>query len=230
MLGAVYTALLEAAGVAPAAIEDLVVGCTAPFGEQSRNVARNAWLQAGYPFEVPATVLDRRCGSSQTAVEMAAALIASGTHDLVLAGGVEHMGHVPMDAVVQIEEQYGAAWPSELRELYDLPAMGESAERIADRWGISRFEMDGFAARSHALATAAVEAGRFTAEMIPMRLDGEVRTSDQGIRPGTTAEGLAELKPVFRPGGEVTPAVPRRSPTAQPACCWPRTRRWHPTD
>jgi acetyl-CoA acyltransferase len=205
MLGAVYTALLNASGVAPADIEDLVIGCTAPFGEQSRNVGRNAWLQAGYPFEVPATVLDRRCGSAQTAVEMGAALIASGTHDLVIAGGVEHMGRIPMDAVVRIEELYGAAWPAELRELYDFPAMGESAERIADKWGISRGEMDEFAARSHALASAAVEAGRFDAEMIPMLLDGEPRASDQSIRPGTTVGSLSGLRPVFRPdGGQVT--------------------------
>jgi acetyl-CoA acyltransferase len=205
MLGAVYTALLEAASVAPAEIEDLVIGCTAPFGEQSRNVARNAWLQAGYPFEVPATVLDRRCGSAQTAVEMAAALISSGTHNLVIAGGVEHMGRIPMDAVARIEELYGAAWPDALREAYDFPAMGEAAERIADQWGISRTEMDEFAVRSHRLAAEAAGAGRFDAEMVPMHLDGELRTSDQAIRPGTDEAGLAELKTIFRPeGGQVT--------------------------
>ena len=205
MLGSVYTALLEASGVAPAVVEDLVIGCTAPFGEQSRNVARNAWLQAGYPFEVPATVLDRRCGSAQTAVEMASALIASGVHDLVIAGGVEHMGHIPMDAVARIEELYGVAWPAELRALQDFPSMGEAAERIADHWGISRAEMDAFAARSHSLASAAVDAGRFDAEMISMELDGETRSTDQSIRPGTTVDGLAGLKPVFRPeGGQVT--------------------------
>jgi len=205
MLGAVYTALLEASGVAPAVVEDLVIGCTAPFGEQSRNVARNAWLQAGYPFEVPATVLDRRCGSAQTAVEMASALIASGVHDLVIAGGVEHMGHIPMDAVARIEEMYGVAWPAELRALQDFPSMGEAAERIADHWGISRAEMDAFAARSHSLASAAVDAGRFDAELISMELDGETRSTDQSIRPGTTVDGLAGLKPVFRPeDGQVT--------------------------
>ena len=198
MLGAVYTALLESTGLAPLDVEDLVIGCTAPFGEQSRNVGRNAWLQAGYPPEVPATVLDRRCGSAQTAVEMAAALIASGTHDVVLAGGVESMGHIPMTAVGAIEEMYGVAWPAELRALYDFPSMGESAEKIADQWGISRGEMDEFAARSHTLAAAAVEAGRFEREMIPLELDGEVRTSDQGIRAGTTVESLGTLKPIFR--------------------------------
>ena len=198
MLGAVYTALLENTGLAPLDVEDLVIGCTAPFGEQSRNVGRNAWLQAGYPPEVPATVLDRRCGSAQTAVEMAAALIASGTHDVVLAGGVESMGHIPMTAVGAIEEMYGVAWPAELRALYDFPSMGESAEKIADQWGISRGEMDEFAARSHTLAAAAVEAGRFEREMIPLELDGKVRTSDQGIRAGTTVESLGTLKPIFR--------------------------------
>ncbi|KRB76146.1 acetyl-CoA acetyltransferase [Nocardioides sp. Root190] len=199
MLGAVYTAILDSTGIAPGDVEDLLIGCTAPFGEQSRNVARNAWLQAGYPPEVPATVIDRRCGSAQTAVEMAAALIASGTHDVVLAGGVENMGHIPMDAVVKIEEMYGAAWPAELKELYDFPTMGESAERIAEQWGISREEMDEFAVRSHRLAAEAIEAGRFEREIIPMELDGEVRLSDQSVRPGTSLESLAGLKTIFRP-------------------------------
>jgi acetyl-CoA acetyltransferase family protein len=204
MLGAVYSALLASTGLAPVDVEDLVIGCTAPFGEQSRNIGRNAWLQAGYAPEVPATVLDRRCGSAQTAVEMGAALVASGTHDLVLAGGVESMGHVPMTAVTAIEELYGVAWPEELKALHDFPSMGESAEKIADHWGISRDEMDEYAARSHALATAAADAGRFERELIPLELDGEIRTSDQGIRATTTAASLAGLKPIFRPDGRVT--------------------------
>jgi acetyl-CoA acetyltransferase family protein len=204
MLGAVYTALLASTGLAPEQVEDLVIGCTAPFGEQSRNIARNAWLQAGYPAEIPATVLDRRCGSAQTAVEMAAALVASGTHDVVVAGGVEHMGHVPMNSPAAISELYGDPWPAELRALYDFVPQGESAELIADRWGISRAMMDEFAERSHRLATAAVEGGRFEREMIPLELDGELRTSDQAIRPDTTMKTLAGLKPVFRPEGRIT--------------------------
>jgi acetyl-CoA acetyltransferase family protein len=204
MLGTVYSALLERTRLAPVDVEDLVVGCSAPFGEQSRNIARNAWLQVGYPPEVPATVLDRRCGSAQTAVEMAAALVASGTHDIVLAGGVESMGRVPMTAVSGIEELYGVAWPDELRARYDFPSMGESAEKLADRWGISRHEMDEYAARSHALACAAVDAGRFEREMIPLDLDGDTRTCDQSIRAETTAASLAVLKPIFRPDGRVT--------------------------
>jgi acetyl-CoA acyltransferase len=205
MLGAVYSALLESTGLAPDTVEDLVVGCTAPFGEQSRNVARNAWLQAGYPPEVPATVLDRRCGSAQTAVEMAAALVASGTHDVVIAGGVEHMGHVPMTAVAETEKLFGTAWPAALRERYDFVPQGESAELIADRWGLTREELDAFAVRSHRLAAEAVAAGRFEREMIPLKLDGEVRTSDQTIRARTSMESLAALRTVFRPDdGRIT--------------------------
>jgi acetyl-CoA acyltransferase len=204
MLGAVYTALLAATGLAPGDVEDLVVGCTAPFGEQSRNIARNAWLQAGYPPEIPATVLDRRCGSAQTAVEMAAALVSSGTHDVVIAGGVEHMGHVPMNAPARISELYGDPWPPELRSRYGFVPQGESAELIADQWGISRQEMDAFAVRSHQRAAAAAAAGRFAREMIPLDLDGETRISDQSIRPGTSLEALAALKPVFREDGRVT--------------------------
>ncbi|HEY1920584.1 MAG TPA: thiolase family protein [Streptosporangiaceae bacterium] len=204
MLGAVYTDLLKAAGLPPATVEDLVVGCTAPFGEQSRNIARNAWLQAGYPPEVPATVLDRRCGSAQTAVEMAAALVSSGTHDLVIAGGVEHMGHVPMNSPVKISELYGDPWPPGLKARYEFVPQGESAELIADQWGISRPDMDAFAVRSHQRAAAAVDAGRFEREMIPLDLDGERRVSDQSVRPGTTTDILAGLKPVFRENGRVT--------------------------
>ncbi len=198
LLGAVYDALLASTGLSPAAIEDLVIGCTAPFGEQSRNIARNAWLQAGYPSEVPATVLDRRCGSAQTAVEMAAALVASGTHDVVIAGGVEHMGHVPMNSPAKISELYGDPWPAALRERYDFVPQGESAELIAERWDLSRTQLDEFAVRSHRLAAEAVADGRFEREMIPLELDGERRTSDQSIRPGTSLETLAGLKTVFR--------------------------------
>jgi acetyl-CoA acyltransferase len=205
MLAACYTELLSRGGLAPGAVEDLVIGCTAPFGEQSRNIGRNAWLQAGYPPEVPAVTLDRRCGSAQTAVAMAAGLIASGTHDVVIAGGVEHMGHVPMDSPAKIAELYGDPWPAELRDRYSFVPQGESAELIADRWGIGRGEMDELAVRSHALAAAALEAGRFEAELIPMELAGQVRRGDQGIRPDTTLEKLASLRPAFREhGGQLT--------------------------
>ena len=204
MLGTVYTDLIRRSGLAPAAVEDLIVGCTAPFGEQSRNIGRNAWLQAGYPPEVPAVVLDRRCGSAQTAVEMGAALVGSGTHDLVIAGGVEHMGHVPINSPAKISEFYGDPWPAELREKYDFVHQGGSAELIADRWGIARQEMDEFAVRSHRLATEAIEAGRFDEEMIPLELDGEFRRTDQTVRPGTSLDTLAGLRTAFRENGRIT--------------------------
>ena len=204
MLAACYTELLARSGLAPGHVEDLVIGCTAPFGEQSRNIGRNAWLQAGYPPEVPAMVLDRRCASAQPAVELAAARVKSGTHDVVIAGGVEHMGHVPIDSPVTIAGIYGDPWPAELRDLYSFVPQGESAELIADRWQISRNEMDEFAVRSHARAATALQAGRFEAEMIPMELDGQIRRGDQGIRPGTDIGKLAALRPAFREGGRIT--------------------------
>jgi acetyl-CoA acyltransferase len=205
ILLSVYRELLSRSALAPDVIEDLIIGCTAPFGEQSRNIGRNAWLQGGYPAEVPATVLDRRCGSAQTAVEMAAGLVGTGTHELVIAGGVEHMGHVPMNSPAKISELYGDPWPPELRARYDFVPQGESAELIADRWQISREEMDEFAVRSHKLAGEALAAGRFDAEMIPLELDGEVRAGDQTIRPETSLQTLAGLKTVFRPeNGTIT--------------------------
>ncbi len=204
MLATVYTELLTRSGVAPAAIEDLHVGCTAPFGEQSRNIGRNAWLQAGYPPEVPAITLDRRCGSAQTAAETAAGLIGTGTHDLVIAAGVEHMHHVPMSSPATISETFGEPWTPQMWQRYSFVGQGESAELIADRWGITRADMDSLAVESHRRAAAAQAAGAFAEEIVPMRLDGEIRTSDQTVRPETTMATLAGLRTVFRPGGRVT--------------------------
>ena len=126
MLAACYQDLVARSGIDPIVVEDLIIGCTAPFGEQSRNIGRNAWLQAGYPAEVPATTLDRRCGSAQTAVNLAAALVSSGVHDVVIAGGVEHMGHVPMNSPAKISELYGEPWPAELRARYDFVTQGRA--------------------------------------------------------------------------------------------------------
>jgi acetyl-CoA acyltransferase len=213
LLGAVYRELLGRAAISPSVVEDLVVGCTAPFGEQSRNIARNAWLQEGYPPEVPAVVLDRRCGSAQTAIEMGAALIASGVHDVVLAGGVEHMGHVPMNSPAKISELYGEPWTAKMWERYNFVSQGESAELIAERWNLPREELDEFAARSHRLAAQAIQAGRFEAEMIAWELDGERRTSDQTVRPGTDVATLGGLKTVFRAeNGRITAG------TSSPIC------------
>jgi acetyl-CoA acetyltransferase family protein len=213
LLGAVYRELLARAAISPSVVEDLIVGCTAPFGEQSRNIARNAWLQEGYPPEVPAVVLDRRCGSAQTAIEMGASLIASGVHDVVLAGGVEHMGHVPMNSPAKISELYGEPWTPKMWDRYDFVSQGESAELIAERWHLPRAELDEFAARSHRLAAEAIQAGRFEAEIIAWELDGERRTSDQTVRPGTDVAALAALKTVFRTeNGRITAG------TSSPIC------------
>jgi acetyl-CoA acyltransferase len=131
--------------------------------------------------------------------------VASGTHDVVIAGGVEHMGHVPIDSPGKVSELYGDPWPTELRDLYSFVHQGESAEMIADRWQLDREEMDAFAARSHQNAAKAIADGRFITEMVPMTLDGQLRHSDQCVRAETTVETLANLKPVFRKdGGRIT--------------------------
>ncbi|WP_284981551.1 thiolase family protein [Arthrobacter sp. efr-133-TYG-118] len=213
LLGAVYRDLLRRAGIAPGVVEDLVVGCTAAFGEQSRNIGRNAWLQEGYPPEVPAVTLDRRCGSAQTASAMAASLVASGVHDLVIAAGVEHMGHIPMSSPAKVSELYGEPWTARMWEQFDFVTQGESAELIAERWDVSRKEMDEFAVRSHRLAAEAISAGRFDSEVIGWELDGEVRRSDQAVRPETTVDTLAGLNTVFRKeNGRITAG------TSSPIC------------
>jgi acetyl-CoA acetyltransferase family protein len=204
LLASCLTALVERTGVDPAQVEDVIAGCTAPFGEQSRNVARNAWLQAGYPVEVPAITIDRRCGSAQSAVSYAAALVSSGTHELVIAAGVEHMQHVPIDSPVRIAELYGTPWPQELLDRFDFIPQGLSAERIAEQWNISRQEMDALGVQSHRRADAASTEGRFAREIVPIETPHGTVSADQGIRPGTSIEALAELKTPFKENGTVT--------------------------
>jgi acetyl-CoA acetyltransferase family protein len=204
LLGRVWTEVIERAGIPAEAVEDVVTGCVQQVGEQSYNIGRNAWLQAGLPMETPATTIDRQCGSAQQAVNFAAALVASGVHDVAIGGGVEHMGHVPLSVNGRIAEQLGSPFPPELLERYALVPQGLSAELIAERWGISRQECDEIAVRSQQRAATATAEGRFEREIVPFRVNGTVHRVDQGIRPETSLEGLAELKPAFREDGLVT--------------------------
>jgi acetyl-CoA acyltransferase len=204
LLGAVYTELIARAGIDAGEVEDVIAGCVQQIGEQSWNVARNAWLQAGLPVEAAATTVDRQCGSAQQAVNFGAALVAAGVHDVVIGSGVEHMGHIPMGAGMAWFEQVGTPWPPALLEKHDLVPQGLSAEMIADRWEIPRSELDELALRSHRLAHQATEEGRFEREIVPFATNGDVRVTDQGIRPDTSLEALAALKPAFRPDGRIT--------------------------
>jgi acetyl-CoA acetyltransferase family protein len=196
-------ALIERAGIDPGEVGDVIGGCVQQFGEQTFNVTRNAWLQAGLPMEVPATTVDRQCGSGQQAVNLAAALIASGVHDVVVGCGVEHMGHNSFAAGIKVQEEYGYAFTPELMELYGLIPQGLSAEMIAERWEIPRSELDEIGLRSQQLARQATEEGRFEREIMPFQVNGDTHLTDQGLRE-TTLEGLAQLKPAFKEDGKVT--------------------------
>jgi acetyl-CoA acetyltransferase family protein len=206
LLGKAYTAVIERSGIDPSEVEDVITGCVQQVGEQAFNVGRNAWLQAGLPMETPATTVDRQCGSAQQAVNFGAALVASGVHDVVIGSGVEHMGHVPFSVGFETQGKYGAAFAPELMERYQLVPQGLSAEMIADKWEIPRSELDELAVRSHRLAHQATEEGRFERETIPFQVNGDTYVTDQGIRPGTSLEKLAELKPVFKEDGKITAA------------------------
>ena len=204
LLGKAYTAVIERSGIDPSEVEDVITGCVQQIGEQAFNVGRNAWLQAGLPMETPATTVDRQCGSAQQAVNFGAALVASGVHDVVIGSGVEHMGHVPFSVGFETQGKYGAAFAPELMERYQLVPQGLSAEMIADKWEIPRSELDELGVRSHGLAARATEEGRFEREIIPFQVNGDTYVTDQGIRPGTSLEKLAELKPAFKEDGKIT--------------------------
>ena len=204
LLGRTFTALIERAGIDPSEVEDVIGGCVDQIGEQMFNVTRNAWLQAGLPMETPATTVDRQCGSAQQAVNFGAAQIAAGVHDVVIGGGVEHMGHVPIGVGFKWADEVGTPFPPALFERYNLVPQGISAEMIADKWELSRSEMDELALRSHQLAARATEEGRFEREIIPFAVNGGTHVADQGIRADASLERLAGLKPAFKPDGKVT--------------------------
>ncbi len=204
LLAKTYTELIERSGIDASEVEDVVAGCVQQFGEQAFNIGRNAWLEAGLPIETPATTVDRQCGSAQQAVNFSAALIASGVHDVAIGGGVEHMGHISFADGMAVQQEHGIAFSPELMERYNLVPQGISAEMIAEKWEIPRSELDEIGMRSHQLAAKATEEGRFDREVVPMQVNGDTFTTDQGIRPDTTLEKLAELKTVFKEDGTIT--------------------------
>jgi acetyl-CoA acyltransferase len=204
LLGAAYRAVIERSGIDPAQVENVIAGCVAQFGPQGLHVGRNAWLQEGFPIETSATTIDLQCGSAQQAVNLAASQIASGVHDIVIGGGVEHMGKLPFAASMKTQEEFGYAFTPELMEKHNIVGQGLGAELIAEEYEIPRSEVDELAVRSHALAHQATEEGRFEREIIPMSVNGDTFVTDQGIRPGTNLEALAGLKTVFKDGGVVT--------------------------
>ncbi len=203
LLAKVYGELFERSGVDPAETGDVVTGCAQQFGEQGVNIGRNAWLEAGLPIETPATTIDRQCGSAQQAVNFAAALIATGVHDVAIGSGVEHMGHISFADGYEVMKEHGSPFSPELMERYDLIPQGLSAEMIADKWEIPRSELDELGVRSQQLAAQATEEGRFEREVVPFSVNGDTYVADQGLRE-TTLEALSNLKPAFKEDGKIT--------------------------
>ena len=204
LLGRAFVALLARAGMPADEVDDVVVGCVGQYGEQSINVGRNAWLQAGLPVSVPAMTIDRQCGSGQQAVELAAALVRAGMADVVVAGGVEHMGHVPMALETALADEAGTPWPEALRQRHDLVPQGLAAEALTELHGFTREEVDRLALRSHRRAAAAQQTGAFLSEISPVETpDGPV-AADQGVRPDTDLGQLGALRPAFADDGTVT--------------------------
>jgi acetyl-CoA acyltransferase len=204
LLGRCYSALLERAGVESAEVDNVIAGCAYQIAEQSAGIARTAWLQQGLAESTGATTVDIRCGSGQQAVHFAALRIAAGVDELVVAGGVEHMGRVGFPVQEGAQAEWGRAFTPELLERHNLVPQGIGAEMIAERWGVERAEMDELALRSHRLAHAATTEGRFTREIVPIAVNAHVQADDQGIRSDTTLEQLGALRPAFKDDGRIT--------------------------
>ena len=203
-------ALQQRTGIDPGLIDDVIMGCVMQVGEQAANVGRNAVLAAGWPEHIPGTTIDRQCGSSQQAAHFAAQGVMAGAYDIVVAAGVEVMTRVPMGASMadgKFGFPFGPAVGARYAPEGGLVPQGISAELIADKWGITRDDMDAFGVRSQNNARRATDEGRFQNEIVPViGADGQLITSDGGLR-DTTMESLGALKPAFRPvedGGRVT--------------------------
>jgi acetyl-CoA acyltransferase len=198
----VLNALAARNGLDPALVDDVVWGCVQQVGMQGLNVARMAVLAAGWPESVPATTVDRQCGSSQQSIHFAAAGLVSGQYDVVIAGGVEMMSAVPMGATSR-DKELGRPGGPKVRERYGVTFnQGIGAEMVAEKWGLSRGQLDDFSSASHAKLAAAADEGRLDGQIAPVELpDGQVLSADEGLRRGTTPEKLAGLKPAFKEDG-----------------------------
>jgi acetyl-CoA C-acetyltransferase len=198
--------LIARTGVDPAAVEDVIMGCVSQVGPQAIDIARNAWLSAGLPENVPGVTIDRQCGSSQQAVHFAGQGVLSGTQDLVIAAGIESMSMVPMGSTVALPHQNGMALPfgQGWRDRYGDQEISQfrGAQLMCEKWGIKRAELEEYSLESHARAIRAIDEGRFDREITPV---GSV-TTDEGPRRDSTLEKMAELKPL-RPGWELTAAT-----------------------
>ena len=210
LMSEVLEALQRNTGIDPGIIDDVIMGCVMQVGEQGVNVARNAVLAAGWPETVPGTTIDRQCGSSQQAAHFAAQGVMAGAYDVVVAAGVELMTRVPMGAAMA-DGKFGWPFGPKVGERYQpqggLVPQGISAELIADKWNLSRDDLDRFGVQSQERAARATAEGRFEREILPVKdSEGNLMTKDEGIR-DTTMESLAKLKPSFRSeddGGRVT--------------------------
>ena len=210
--GIVLSALMRRTGVDPGAVDDVIMGCCDTIGSQAGDVARSAWLVAGLPAHVPGVTIDRQCGSSQQSVHFAAQGVMSGTQDLVVAGGLQNMSAIPISAAMLVGQQYGFSTPFAespgWQERFGDQEVSQfrSAEMIAEKWDVSREDMEEFALASHQRALTAISEGRFAGEIEPVTLpDGTVFDTDQCPR-DTSLEKMAGLQPLA-PGGRITAAV-----------------------
>ena len=204
MLSFTLKALIERTGVDAAEVDDVIGGCVGQVGEQALNVSRFAWLDAGLPESTPATTVDRQCGSGLQAIQFAAQGVMAGGYDLVVACGVENMSRVPIGSQVTTAR---TPMTASVRERYGVDEFSQSvgAEMVARKWGLDRAALDDYSARSHARAANATTRGWLAEEIVPVPLEGNLIQADQGIRPDTSVEKLATLKPAY-PGLELLTA------------------------
>ena len=198
----VLQGLAERSGIDPAIVDDVIWGCVMQAGEQALDIARTAVLTAGWPETIPGVTVDRQCGSSQQSVHFAAAGVVAGHYDAVIAGGVESMSRTPMGASLA---NGGNPYSASFKARYDrTPNQGIGAEMMAEKWKLSRTELDQFSLDSHEKAGAAQASGAFDDQIVPIKdPDGNVITKDEGIRLGTTLEKMAQLKTVFKEDGVI---------------------------
>jgi acetyl-CoA acetyltransferase family protein len=196
LLAGLLSRLVTRNQIDPGVIDDVIIGCVSQVSEQSATPGRLALLAAGFPEQVPATTIDRKCGSSQQAIHFAAQGVMAGVYEVVIAGGVESMSRVPMGSARIGADLFGPSVAA--RYSPGLVPQGVSAELVARKWGIGREEMDSYAAASHRRAAALRDGGSFAKEIDPVWVDKRLVAEDETIRPGTTKEALSELKPSFR--------------------------------